>query len=242
MSPDFTLLTEHEHKLLEHTVLIRHRLEEQYNDLEQQNETAALGMWLFLATEIMFFGTLFTALTVYRLLYPVAFEHASIRLNWQIGSINTFVLLISSLMMALAVFCVRTGRVRALVVFLLLTATLGGCFLALKTYEYYDDYEKGLILGSRFRDSDWIAIGLTATQVPQVKLFLLLYWIMTGAHAVHMVIGIVAVLTITALAWRRHFDAHYYGPVEVIGLYWHFVDVVWIFLLPMLYLLGTHNA
>ncbi len=242
MSPDFTLLTEHEHEILEHTVIIRHRLEEQYVDLEQQNETAALGMWLFLATEIMFFGTLFTALTVYRLLYPTAFELASSRLNWQIGSINTIVLLISSLMMALAVYSVRTGRSKALIMFLLLTAALGGCFLALKAYEYYDDYEKGLILGSQFRASDWFAVGLTTPQVPQVKLFLLLYWIMTGFHALHMVIGIVAVVTIAALAKRGHFDAHYYGPVEVTGLYWHFVDVVWIFLLPMLYLLGTHHG
>jgi cytochrome c oxidase subunit 3 len=227
--------------LLEHTVLVRHRLEEQYANLEQQNDTAALGMWLFLATEIMFFGTLFTALGVYHVLYPAAFELASSRLNWQIGTINTFVLLISSLMMALGVYCVRTGRQRELVWFLLATAALGSLFLALKAYEYYDDWQQGMVLGSQFDEGRWLDAGLSRGDVPHVQLFLLLYWIMTGAHAVHMVIGIVAVLVIAAFAHRRLFDAHYYSPVEVTGLYWHFIDIVWIFLLPMLYLLGTHQ-
>jgi cytochrome c oxidase subunit 3 len=241
MSLELKVVAPSEHELLEHTVLIRHRLEEQYANLEQQNETAALGMWLFLATELMFFGTLITALSVYHVLYSAAFELASSRLNWQIGTINTFVLLISSLMMALAVYCVRTDRQRGLVWFLIATAVLGGAFLGLKAYEYYDDWQQGLVLGSRFDDSRWLEAGLSAGEVPHVKLFLLLYWVMTGAHAVHMIIGICAVLVLTALAARRQFDAHYYGPVEVTGLYWHFVDLVWIFLLPLLYLLGTHH-
>jgi cytochrome c oxidase subunit 3 len=143
--------------------------------------------------------------------------------------------------MALAVYCVRTDRQRGLVWFLIATAALGGVFLGLKAYEYYDDWEQGLVLGSRFDDSRWIEAGLSAGEVPHVKLFLLLYWVMTGAHAVHMIIGIGAVLVMAALAARRQFDAHYYGPVEVTGLYWHFVDMVWIFLLPLLYLLGTHH-
>src|SRR5207253_3387755 len=115
-------LTDQEQKLLGHTVVVRHRLEEQYSNLEQQNDTAALGMWLFLATEIMFFGTLFTALFVYRLLYPDAFERASTHLNWRIGAANTVVLLVSSLFMALAVFCARTRQARRIVPLLLLTA------------------------------------------------------------------------------------------------------------------------
>ena len=113
MSPEVHLLSDEERKTLEHTVLVRRRLEEQYHDLPQQNDTAALGMWLFLATEIMFFGTLFTALIVYRYVYAEAFETASVALNWKIGAINTVVLLVSSLMMALAVFYVRAGQQRA---------------------------------------------------------------------------------------------------------------------------------
>jgi cytochrome c oxidase subunit 3 len=118
---------------------------------------------------------------------------------------------------------------------------LGAVFLGLKAYEYYDDWEQGLILGNRFEASRWVEAGLSAGEVPHVQLFLLLYWIMTAAHAVHMIIGITAVLVMVFLAARRHFDGHYYGPIEVTGLYWHFVDMVWIFLLPLLYLLGTHH-
>ncbi len=235
-------LTEQERKLLEHTVVVRHRLEEQYSNLEQQNETAGLGMWLFLATEIMFFGTLFTALFVYRLLYAEAFERASAHLNWQIGATNTVVLLLSSLFMALAVYRVRTSPTPHVVPFLLVTAALGALFLALKGYEYYDDIRQGLVIGPRFNEETWLAAGLGAGELPHVQLFLLLYWIMTAAHAIHMVIGIGVVLVIAALASKGRFDAQYYGPVEVTGLYWHFVDVVWIFLFPMLYLLGIHGG
>lgn len=236
-----SLWTPEERKLLAHTALVRERLEEQYANLDQQNDTAALGMWLFLATEVMFFGTLFTVLGVYRYLYAEAFEVASSRLNWQIGALNTVVLLLSSLTMALAVYCVRVGRSRPAVILLLATAMLGAGFLALKGYEYYDDFQQGLVLGSRFDPTRWLEAGLHTSDVPTVQLFLLLYWVMTIAHALHMVIGIVAVLVAAVLTARRHFDSYYYGPIDVLGLYWHFVDVVWIFLFPLLYLLGTHS-
>jgi cytochrome c oxidase subunit 3 len=239
MSVDSRLVTEQDLHALEHTVLVRHRLEEQYENLEQQTETAVLGMWLFLATEIMFFGTLFTALGVYRYVYPEPFEQASVALNWQVGATNTFVLLISSFTMVMAVHFARLGRSRSLFNFLIATALLGCVFLGLKAYEYYEDIREGLILGSRFNPEAFP--GLSADQIPPVKLFLLLYWVMTGAHAVHMIIGITAVLIIAALARKNRFDTDYYTPVDVTGLYWHFVDIVWIFLFPMLYLLGTHH-
>jgi cytochrome c oxidase subunit 3 len=241
MSPNPFTITEADHRLLEHTILARERLEEPYADLAQQNQTASFGMWLFLATEIMFFGSLFVAFQVYRFLYPGAFELASSRLNWQIGSVNTFVLLISSLTMAMAVYYVRINRTRALVSCLLTTAVLGAAFLGLKAYEYYDDFEQGLILGARFDEAAWTSVGLTREDTTHVRLFLLFYWIMTGAHAVHMIIGITAVLIIAMLAGGGTFDDRYYGPVEATGFYWHFVDVVWIFLLPTLYLLGSHR-
>jgi cytochrome c oxidase subunit 3 len=227
--------------MLEHSVLVRHRLEEQFQDLEQQHETSSLGMWVFLATEVMFFGALFLGLGAYRYLYPEAFEKASVKLNWIIGGLNTIVLLVSSLMMVLAVHAARTGQQRKLFGFLLLTAALGTLFLALKAVEYYTDYRDNLIPGWRFEPDEWINEGLTAAQVPQVKLFLLFYWIMTGLHALHVTIGIGAVLAIAWLSHRGHFSPAYYSPVDVTGLYWHFVDTVWIFLLPMLYLLGTHT-
>jgi cytochrome c oxidase subunit 3 len=243
MSPDRTLLTVAERDELELTALVRHRLEEQFENLEQQHEAASLGMWIFLATEVMFFGTLFLGLGVYRYQYGEAFERASERLNWIIGGINTLVLLVSSLMMVLAVHHARLGERPRLVRYLGLTALLGGAFLVLKGLEYYIDYRENLIPGWRFDPAEWTGQhGLRPEQVPHVQLFLLFYWIMTGTHALHMTIGIGVVLVMMVLARRGHFSPVYYAPVDVTGLYWHFVDTVWIFLLPMLYLLGTHTV
>jgi cytochrome c oxidase subunit III len=200
-------------------------------------------MWVFLATEVMFFGVLFLGLAVYTFQYHQAAEKASEKLNWMIGGINTVVLLVSSLMMVLAVHYARVGRQRLLITFLTLTALLGVCFLCLKGFEYYTDWRDNLIPGWRFDEQEWITReGLQPQQVPHVKLYLLFYWIMTGTHALHVTIGIGAVSAMIVLARRGHFSPLYYSPVDVTALYWHFVELVWIFLLPMLYLIGTHTA
>lgn len=241
MSPDHTILTPEERDELELTALVRHRLEEQFANLEQQHEVAALGMWVFLATEIMFFGTLFLGVAVYGSLYGHAFEVASEKLNWMIGSINTIVLLLSSLTMVLAVHFAKHGRNRPLLTCLACTAILGLCFLGFKGLEYYTDFRDNLVPGSLDKE-EWIRAGLRDEQIPQVKLFLLFYWIMTGFHALHVTIGIGVVAVMFVLAYRGTFNSAYYAPVDVTGLYWHFVDIVWIFLLPTLYLLGTHTV
>lgn len=242
MNSETAVLTTEEATILGHSVLTRHALEQQFRDLEQQHHTASLGMWIFLATEVMFFGTLFLGLGIYHYLYPEAFEKASAKLNWVIGGTNTVVLLVSSLFMVLAVHYARLGKRGQLLTFLALTAVLGLVFLGLKGWEYYTDYRDNLIPGWRFDEGEWTGqAGLGAEQVPHVKLFLLFYWIMTGLHGVHVTIGIAAVLTMFALAWRGTFSPAYYSPVDVTALYWHFVDTVWIFLLPMLYLLGTRT-
>jgi cytochrome c oxidase subunit III len=241
--PEHSILTPDEYEELEHTALVRHRLEEQYADLEQQQETASLGMWVFLATEVMFFGPLFLGLAVYSYVHHDAFVRASEKLNWLVGGINTVVLLVSSLMMVLAVHYAKVGIRNKVVTYLVLTALLGTCFLCFKGFEYYTDWRDNLIPGWRFEPSEWVGKeGLTANEVPHVKLFLVFYWIMTGIHALHVTIGIIAVASMAVLAQRGHFSSDYYSPVDVTGLYWHFVDTVWIFLLPMLYLLGTHTA
>ena len=243
MSSDRAILTPAERDELELTALVRHPLEEQFADLEQQHEAATLGMWAFLATEVMFFGALFLGVGVYRHAYPEAFEKASEKLNWIIGGTNTVVLLVSSLFMVLAVHSARMGHRRLLERFLLLTALLGILFLCLKGLEYYIDYRDNLIPGWRFDEGEWVQKEkLAPSDVPHVKLFLLFYWIMTGLHALHVTIGIAAVLTMLVLARRGFFSPEYYSPVDVTALYWHFVDTVWIFLLPMLYLLGTHTT
>ena len=243
MTPEAAIPTQGEGGELAHTALVRPPLGEQFENLEQQHEVASLGMWVFLATEVMFFGALFLGLGAYRFLYPEAFDRASEKLNWIIGGVNTVVLLVSSLMMVLAVHAAQVGRSKHLVLFLLLTAALGTLFLGLKGLEYFIDYRDNLIPGWRFDESEWIEKeGLRPDQVPHVKLFLLFYWIMTGTHALHVTIGIGVVITMAVLAARGRFSPVYYSPIDVTGLYWHFVDVVWIFLLPMLYLLGTHTA
>ncbi len=242
MNPSNTLLTAEGRAGLERTMLVRHRLEPQYADLEQQHQTAALGMWVFLATEVMFFGALFLAVGVYRFLYAAEFEAASRRLNWEIGGLNTLVLLVSSLMIVLAVHHAQHGRRNYVMLFLGLTALLGLCFLGFKGLEYYLDYLDNLIPGWKFNPDEWVAqAGLRPDQVPHVKLFLFFYWVMTGLHALHVTIGICAVLVMLLLARRGTFSAAFYSPLDVTALYWHFVDIVWIFLLPTLYLLGTHH-
>jgi cytochrome c oxidase subunit 3 len=241
MSADNALFTPDEREVLQHSFLVRHRLEEQYRDLEQQHDTAVLGMWVFLVTEVLFFGALFLGLGTYRYMHPEAFEKASEKLNWVIGGTNTIVLLVSSGCMVLAVHFAKLGRRNALITCLILTGLLGLCFLGLKGYEYYTDYRDNLIPGWRFDETEWTREGISTADVPNVKLFLLFYWIMTGTHALHMTIGIGVVAVITVLAYRGHFSPAYYTPVDVAGLYWHFVDTIWNFLLPMLYLLGTHT-
>lgn len=151
-------------------------------------------------------------------------------------------LLVSSLTMVLAVHYAKLGRRRALLTCLALTAGLGLCFLCLKGVEYYIDYLDNLIPGWKFDEGEWVKAGLSPGEVPHVKLFLLFYWIMTGFHGLPVTISVCVVLVMFALARRGRFSPVYYAPVDVTALYWHFVDIVWIFLLPMLYLLGTHTG
>lgn len=242
MNFDHSILTPEEHAELELTLLDDRPLEEQYNNLEQQHETGVLGMWVFLATEVMFFGVLFLGVAIYHFQYPEAFEKASEKLNWLIGGINTVVLLVSSLFMVLAVHYAKVGSNRPLCWFLALTALLGIVFLCLKGLEYYADYGDKLIPGWSFDEDEWVTKeGLPRADVPHVKLFLLFYWIMTGLHALHVTIGIAAIGVLFVMATRGSFSPLRYTPVDVTALYWHFVDMVWIFLLPMLYLQGTHT-
>jgi cytochrome c oxidase subunit 3 len=221
-----------------HSILAHH-----FADLEQQRETEVFGMWLFLATEILIFGAIFTAYTVYRLKYPLDFEAASGRLNVLIGSINTIVLLSSSLTMALSVHATRVGRQRMLLTCLGLTILLGGLFLVFKAIEYYLDYQEYLVPGFRFKPEEWTRPdGAEGPVNPaRVELMLVFYYIMTGLHAVHMLVGMGLLIWLVARARRALLTPVRYMAVEVVGLYWHFVDIVWIFLLPLLYLTGTHH-
>jgi cytochrome c oxidase subunit III len=214
-----------------HALLAHH-----FHSLPQQRETQAMGMWIFLATEALVFGAMFTGYTAYRTYYPAAFEAASEHLNVLIGTINTIVLLTSSLTMALAVHAAQVGRKRMLLWCMALTALLGATFMVFKGIEYYQDYRENLIPGLAFDAAEWSARGIEAGQV---ELFLSFYYVMTLVHALHLTVGIGLVAILAGLAWRDHFPPENYMPIELMGLYWHFVDVIWIFLLPLLYLVGT---
>jgi cytochrome c oxidase subunit 3 len=208
-------------------------LAHQFDDLEQQQEASTLGMWVFLVTEIMFFGGLFMAYVVYRTWHPDAFAAGSHHLDITLGAVNTAVLICSSLTMALAVHAAQSGKPRALVRLLLATIALGLVFLGIKAVEYTEKWHDHVVPGPSFQWDD-------ATLKAPVEIFFSLYFAMTGLHALHMVIGIGIMLWLVWMARRRRFSPEYYTPVEVSGLYWHFVDIVWIFLFPLLYLIGRH--
>ncbi len=210
-----------------------------FENLEQQHDANVLGMWVFLSTELLLFGALFTGYTIYRIQYEASFEEASKHLNLLIGGVNTGVLLTSSLTMALAVRAAKFGRQRALVLCLILTALFGAAFLGIKAFEYYSDYQEKLVPGtSAFDPAEWRHDSVTPEHV---QLFLVFYYVMTGLHAVHLTIAIGVMLTLTIMAYRAAFSPEHNAPIEIWGLYWHFVDIVWIFLLPLLYLIGEHR-
>ena len=208
-------------------------LQHHFDSFDQQREASFLGMWVFLVTEIMFFGGLFTAYIVYRAGQGPAFAVGSHELDIALGAINTAVLIGSSLTMALAVWAAQTGRRKAIVFFILATILLGGVFLGIKVVEYKAKFDHHLVPGPNFH---W-----DGPEAPGVEMFFNLYFLMTGLHAAHMVIGIGILLVVAILAWRGAFSPENHNLVEGIGLYWHFVDIVWIFLFPLLYLLGRNR-
>jgi cytochrome c oxidase subunit 3 len=210
-------------------------LREQFDTAAQQKDASTLGMWIFLITEVMFFGGLFLAYTVYRRAYPEIFAIASTTLNVYIGAANTVVLLCSSLTMVLAVRAAQLGKTRLIVLFLILTLILGGIFLGVKAYEWNEKYVEHHIPGPSFHLD-----GVPPDMQGHAQLFFSLYFAMTGLHALHMVVG-AGLLTFLLLQARAgKYTAEYNTPVDLIGLYWHFVDIIWIFLFPLLYLIDRH--
>ena len=207
----------------------------QFEEMDQQRAAGNLGMWVFLVTEIMFFGGLFATYTIYRSLHPQAFEIGSHLLEVQFGATNTAVLICSSLTMALAIHSAQTGKSKSTIIgYLIATMILGAAFIGIKLYfEWYHDYVEHLVPGINFViRPEW---GHSGSQVP---MFFCFYFFMTGLHALHLVIGIAILTVLTIMTARGRFSSEYYAPLEISGLYWHFVDIVWIFLFPLLYLIG----
>ena len=207
-------------------------LAHQFETVGQQREAGTMGMWVFLVTEILFFGGMFTSYTIYRALHLQSFVQGSHELFVRFGATNTAVLICSSLTMALAIRSAQVGKKRGTIIgWLLITMLLGAAFLFIKLrYEWYADWREGLIPGV-----SWISAG---THTPGVKMFMCFYFFMTGLHALHMVVGIGILTVLVIMTARNRFSSEYYAPLEISGLYWHFVDIVWIFLFPLLYLIG----
>jgi cytochrome c oxidase subunit 3 len=209
-------------------------LREQFDTEEQQKDASTLGMWVFLITEIMFFGGMFLAYTIYRSTYPNVFGLASSSLNLLIGATNTCVLLLSSFTMVMAVRAAQLGQKRMIIFFLIITMLFGFAFLGIKAYEWTEKFEEHHVPAQA-------SFHLEGTQQQgQAKLFFSLYFAMTGLHALHMVVGVGILTFIILQTARGTYSAKYFTPVDIAGLYWHFVDIVWIFLFPLFYLIDRH--
>ena len=207
-------------------------------DAEQQRDAASLGMWLFLATEIMFFGGMFCAYLIYRYAYYNEFAAGSRSIDIWLGTVNTAVLICSSLTVALGVRAAQMGKRKLLVILLLLTIVFGFAFLGIKGKEWYDKYNEHHVPGRTFNADDLVkAYPQIHIDQRHEQIYFSLYFAMTGLHALHMIIGIGLFIFLTYYAWKGRYTPKYYTPIEMGGLYWHFVDIVWIYLFPLLYLI-----
>lgn len=229
MSTDHAAAAEGHHSMVAH----------QFDDAEQQKEASALGMWAFLVTEVLFFGGLILAYTIFRNAYGMAWMAGSHELDVALGGANTAILICSSFTMAMAVHCAQLGQRDRIVLFLVLTLLFGGAFLGVKAKEYGDKIEHHLVPGANF---EYHGEFIDQVNPRNVELYFFLYFAMTGVHAAHMVVGaLLLVVWLIPTARKGRYTADYYSPVENFGLYWHFVDIVWIFLYPLLYLIGRHG-
>jgi cytochrome c oxidase subunit III len=244
---DNAIATTHDHvEEHEHVYLPQHR--HHFETEEQQREAGSFGMWLFLLTEIMFFGGMFFAYLLYRNWYNPAFVAASNQLSIKLGAINTAILITSGFFMALAVWAAEVRKKNLLVLYLLLTTVFGFAFLGIKYVEYKEKFELHHVPGANFDVSQFINPAayhleekpLAPDAAQKTQLFFFLYFAMTGMHALHMIIGIVILFWLMWRSQRGEFSSGYVAPIENFGLYWHFVDIVWIFLFPLLYLINRH--
>lgn len=210
-----------------------HSLHHHYAEHEQQRQAATLGMWVFLTTEIMFFGGMIAGYLAYRYAYPEAFRRGSIHMLFMAGTLNTAILISASLFIALAVHAAREGARTVLIWCLIIAMFLGICFLAIKGYEYYEHWVEHKVPGPSFQ---W-----DGPDPRHAEMFFVLYFFLTGFHALHMIIGVGLLSFILYFACRGRYTPEYHNPVENAALYWHFVDIVWIFLYPMLYLIGHQH-
>ena len=215
-------------------------LKHHFDNLEQQQASEKLGMWMFLATEVMFFAGLFVAYTAYRMWYPAEFEFASSKLNWKFASFNTLLLVTSSMTITFAIRAAQLGDKKGLYRNLLLTAALGTGFMVVKGFEYAEDFHEHILPGKHFGGEIKKEAEEKGLSTGRVQLFLMFYYIMTGIHGVHLIVGIGCVLWLVLEARCGRLEPDNSAKVECVSLYWHLVDAIWLFLMPLLYLAGAH--
>ncbi|HNY42390.1 MAG TPA: cytochrome c oxidase subunit 3 family protein [Bryobacteraceae bacterium] len=217
-----TVHTSHE----EHAPGLQHH----FTTMKQQFEAAKIGMWLFLVTEVLLFGGLFVGYGIMHAKHPEAFVAAHHHLDWRLGAVNTIVLLMSSFTMVMGVWSAQTGQKKKLIAFLLLTVVLAMVFMGIKYVEYSHKFHEGLLPGKYYSHQ--------GDTVPGQFMFFSFYFMMTGLHGIHVLLGVAAILWVMFRAMRNEFSAQYYGPVDIVGLYWHLVDLIWIYLFPLMYLIS----
>lgn len=223
-TPVATAGTAHAHAHAHHPPHLQHH----FITSEQQFDASKMGMWLFLVTEILLFSGMFVAYAVYRVWHPEVFTAASTLLDWTMGAVNTLVLLTSSLTVALSIHYAQKDNQRAMFWNLVITVLLACVFLVIKYFEYTEKFSHGIFPGAHYASHE--------LEMPYVPQFFSIYFVMTGIHGLHVLIGVGMISWLATRAWRGHFSSAYYTPVELTGLYWHIVDIIWIFLFPLMYL------
>jgi cytochrome c oxidase subunit 3 len=213
-----------------HDAATKHHFAHHFKNAFHEFNACKVGMWLFLLQEILFFAPLFVGYAMFRTMYPEAWHEASRLLDWKMGGLNTLVLIGSSFSMAMAVRGAQTGQKKLTVNALIITIACAFGFMIIKYFEYTHKIHLGILPAKMFTYDGIVH--------PETKLFFSIYYMMTGLHGIHVVIGIICLLWILRRAQKGEFDANYFTPVEMVGLYWQFVDLVWIYLFPLLYLVG----
>ncbi len=214
---------------MSHSTANQSHVQHHFVDSEQQFDSAKLGMWLFLVTEILFFGGLFVAYIVYRAWNPELFIKASVQLDTIMGAANTAVLILSSLTMAMSIREIQLNRVNRSIMYLAMTIVCAVFFMVVKYFEYTHKFDMGILPGAGYT--------FTGIDDPQANIFFSIYYMMTGLHGIHVVIGIGLITWLILKARAGAFSSAYYTPIEITGLYWHLVDIIWIFLFPLFYLI-----
>lgn len=205
-------------------------LQGHFVDMDQQLDSSKLGMWVFLATEVLFFGGLFAAYIIYRIMYPELFKMGAEHLITFAGATNTLVLIASSVSVAFAIRSAMVNKKRNIIICLCITIALAFMFLVIKGYSWFHEFSEGIYPGQFY----------TFTEIahPKAHIFFSLYYLMTGLHALHVIVGIGLMLWLLKKAMNHDFGSEYFTPLEITGLYWHFVDLIWIFLFPLFYLIS----